>query len=86
MNCAMHGGKDYESPMNKRVTTYLPEGIYELLEEWAVKEKRSISNLTAFLVERAVREHYEDRDDDKNGTPAAPVTGGKAKRGKGGEE
>lgn len=52
--------------MNKRVTTYLPEGVYELLEDWASKEKRSISNLTAFLVERAVREHYEDADEQQS--------------------
>lgn len=53
--------------MNKRVTTYLPEGVYELLEDWASKEKRSISNLTAFLVERAVREHYEEVDEQQSG-------------------
>jgi site-specific recombinase XerC len=66
MNCVIDWGEDFEAPMNKRVTTYLPEGIYELLEQWATKERRSISNLTAFLLETAVREHYAQQEVDQN--------------------
>ncbi|MFB8787373.1 MAG: hypothetical protein U7123_00595 [Potamolinea sp.] len=45
--------------MTKRLATYLAEGIYDLLEEWANQERRSISSLAAFLLEKAAREHQE---------------------------
>ena len=55
-------GLDYKllsSAMTKRLATYLADGIYDLLEEWANQERRSISSLAAFLLEKAVREHHE---------------------------
>lgn len=45
--------------MTKRLTTYLAEGIYDILEDWAVRERRSISSLAAFLLEKAAREEQE---------------------------
>lgn len=45
--------------MSKRLATYLPDGIYEFLEDWANQEKRSISNLAAFLLEQSARERME---------------------------
>jgi hypothetical protein len=45
--------------MTKRLATYLADGIYDLLEDWANQERRSISSLAAFLLEKAVREHQE---------------------------
>jgi hypothetical protein len=54
--------------VSKRLTTYLPDGIYDQLETWATKERRSISNLAAFLLEESVREKFgypklEDQQD-----------------------
>lgn len=45
--------------MTKRLTTYLAEGIYDILEDWADRERRSISSLAAFLLEKAAREEQE---------------------------
>lgn len=45
--------------MTKRLATYLAEGIYDVLEEWANQERRSISSLVAFLLEKAAREHQK---------------------------
>ncbi|NJL68389.1 MAG: hypothetical protein HC894_19975 [Microcoleus sp. SM1_3_4] len=45
--------------MSKRVTTYVAEGIYDLLQGWADRERRSISSLAAFLLEKAAREEQE---------------------------
>jgi hypothetical protein len=45
--------------MTKRLATYLADGIYDRLEDWANQERRSISSLAAFLLEKAVREHQE---------------------------
>jgi len=49
--------------MSKRLATYLPDGIYEYLETWASKEKRSISNLAAFLLEQSIRERMEKSEE-----------------------
>jgi hypothetical protein len=45
--------------MTKRLTTYLAEGIYDILEDWANRERRSISSLAAFILEKAAREEQE---------------------------
>jgi hypothetical protein len=45
--------------MTKRLTTYLAEGIYDILEDWADRERRSISSLAAFILEKAAREEQE---------------------------
>lgn len=84
---AMDKGKDLDPPMSKRLATYLPDGIYDQLEEWASKERRSISNLAAFLLEVAVREQYGSKETGthkENGLPAS--SGSIAKQGKGDEE
>jgi hypothetical protein len=45
--------------MTKRLTTYLADGIYDLFEQWAKDERRSVSSLSAFLLEQAVRERQK---------------------------
>ena len=47
--------------MAKRVSTSIADGIYELLQEWANEERRSISGLSAFLLEQAVRERQKQK-------------------------
>lgn len=42
--------------MTKRLTTYLPDGVYDFLEKWADEERRSVSNLAAVLLELLVRD------------------------------
>ena len=42
--------------MSKRISTSIGEGIYDLLQEWANEERRSISGLSAFILDQAVRE------------------------------
>jgi len=46
--------------MTKRLTTYLADGIYDILEDWANQERRSISSLAAFVLEQAAREHQKE--------------------------
>ncbi|NJK76147.1 MAG: hypothetical protein HC849_34060 [Oscillatoriales cyanobacterium RU_3_3] len=45
--------------MTKRFSTSIADGIYDLLEEWANDERRSVSSLVAFIVEQAVRERQK---------------------------
>jgi hypothetical protein len=45
--------------MSKRISTSIGEGIYDLLQEWANEERRSISGLSAFILEQAVRERQK---------------------------
>ncbi|MEG3861239.1 ribbon-helix-helix domain-containing protein [Microcoleus sp. herbarium12] len=47
--------------MAKRVSTSIADGIYDLLQEWANEERRSISGLSAFLLEQAVRERQKQK-------------------------
>jgi hypothetical protein len=47
--------------MSKRISTSIGEGIYELLQEWANEERRSISGLSAFILEQAVRERQKEK-------------------------
>jgi hypothetical protein len=80
---AMDKGKDLDPPMSKRLATYLPDGIYDQLEEWASKERRSISNLAAFLLEMAVREQYgfqETGTHKENGLPASSESRAKQRK------
>ena len=46
--------------MSKRISTSIGEGIYDLLQEWANEERRSISSLAAFVLEQAAREHQKE--------------------------
>ena len=52
----------------KRLAAYLPDPVYEELEQWANDEKRSLSNLVGYLLEAAVRERQKD-------TPAQKTEG-----------
>lgn len=44
----------------KRLAVYLPDPIYEELEKWAAKEKRSLSNLCGYLLEASVRDNQKE--------------------------
>jgi hypothetical protein len=46
------GGLLFRKP--KRITITVPDQIYRTLEERSMREGRSISNLAAYLLERAV--------------------------------
>ena len=48
------------SNLMKRLATYLPDPVYQELEQWATQEKRSLSNLVAFLLEKATVERRKD--------------------------
>ena len=48
------------SNLMKRLATYLPDPVYEELEQWATQEKRSLSNLVAFLLEKATVERRKE--------------------------
>jgi hypothetical protein len=47
--------------MAKRISTSIAEGIHDLLQEWANEERRSISGLSAFILEQAVRERQKEK-------------------------
>lgn len=76
--------------MTKRLAVYLPDGIYEFLEQWADEERRSISNLAAVLLELMARDRegwlvsQSERIEIKNLTTA--VTTAKSKRNQGKEQ
>ncbi|MEG4496095.1 hypothetical protein QUB05_10920 [Microcoleus sp. F10-C6] len=42
--------------MAKRISTSIAEGIYDILQKWANEQSRSITGLSAFILEQAVRE------------------------------
>lgn len=46
-----------ESQDMKRLSVYLPDPIFEELERWATDEKRSLSNLSGYLLEAAIRQN-----------------------------
>lgn len=43
----------------ERIATYVPDPVKRDLEVWAKEEGRKISNLTAFILEKAVTEWRE---------------------------
>lgn len=45
--------------MSKRVAINLPDKVHQDLERWAKQQGRPVANLTAFLVETAIREALE---------------------------
>ncbi len=59
--------------VSKRVFVTVPDTVYEELEDWAEKQGRSVSNLTAFLVEaslRAAKERGEYTPPKQNSQPS----------------
>lgn len=48
------------SSQMKRLATYLPDSVYEELEQWATQDKRALSNLVAFLLEQAIVERRKE--------------------------
>jgi hypothetical protein len=51
--------------MSKRIQVVLPDYLYEVLEKKSVKEGRSISNLSAFLIESVLRAEIEQKTSEK---------------------
>lgn len=45
----------------KRLSAYLPDPVYEELEQWATQDKRSLSNLVAYLLEKAIDDRRKSR-------------------------
>ena len=45
--------------MSRRVAINLPDQVHSDLERWAKQQGRPVANLTAFLVETAIREALE---------------------------
>lgn len=46
----------HSSSAMKRLSAYLPDPVYEELEQWASDEKRSLSNLVSYLLEKSVED------------------------------
>lgn len=46
------------------LTTYLEPEIKKTLDDWAKEEGRSVSNLAAFLITKAVKEREESQQED----------------------
>jgi hypothetical protein len=42
---------------NKKLSVYLPEPLFEALNQWAETEKRPTGNLAAYILEVVIREH-----------------------------
>ena len=45
----------------KRLSAYLPDPVYDDLEQWASQEKRSLSNLVAYLLEKSIEDRRKLR-------------------------
>lgn len=45
----------------KRLAAYLPDPVYDELEQWATQEKRSLSNLVAYLLEKSLEDRRKLR-------------------------
>lgn len=54
----------------RKLSVYLPDPVFQSLEEWANEEKRSLSNLSGYLLEAAVR----DRQKESQPPPSPPQT------------
>lgn len=52
-----------------RVTTTIPEDVYQFLAEWAERDQRPLSNLVSFVLTTAVRKMREEQEQ-KNGSPS----------------
>lgn len=49
-------------PSKWRITVNLPEDIQKALEKWAASENRSVSNLAATIIIKAMEEHQKQED------------------------
>jgi metal-responsive CopG/Arc/MetJ family transcriptional regulator len=45
----------------KRLSAYLPDPVFDKLDSWAAEEKRSLSNLVSYLLEKAIDEREKDK-------------------------
>ncbi len=48
-------------PPKPRLTVYLKEEQIKAIEEWAASEKRSVSNLAAKIILKALEEYQENK-------------------------
>lgn len=53
--------KDALEEMAKRITVTLPDEVATALEEWAKEEGRPTANLATFLIQKAVEEKQQDK-------------------------
>lgn len=45
------------------IAVYLPPGVKQALEKWAEDERRSVSNLAAFILEAAVKDREQQQEE-----------------------
>ncbi|MGH2416421.1 MAG: ribbon-helix-helix domain-containing protein [Microcystaceae cyanobacterium] len=48
--------------MTKRISVTLPDDIYQELGQWALRQRRSLATLAAFLIESAVLQNRSSID------------------------
>lgn len=65
------GGLLFRKP--KRITITVPDQIYRTLEERSAREGRSISNLAAYLLERAVASEKQSKQTITEGARPVPT-------------
>lgn len=58
---ALNGKGGRQRTELKRLATFVPEFVSQEMEKWAAKEKRSLSNLAAYLLENAVRDYQQQQ-------------------------
>lgn len=46
-------------PPKRKMTIYLTEDEHKALEEWAIAEKRAVSNLAVTIITKALEERYQ---------------------------
>jgi hypothetical protein len=51
--------KSERSKVSKRINLTVPDSVYEDLEIWSESQGRTIANLTAYLVEKALEDAKE---------------------------
>jgi hypothetical protein len=56
----------------KRVTSYLPPSTHEVLEDWAEKEGRTVSNLVNRIVLQAVDAYLVQKSKKNESSPDHP--------------
>lgn len=49
-------------PSRWRVAVYLNEEMQKALEQWATDENRSVSNLAATILIKAIKEHQQQKE------------------------
>ena len=55
-------------PSRWRVAVYLNEEMQKALEQWAGEENRSVSNLAATILMKAIKEHQQQKKSSTSGS------------------